>query len=59
VLCNGVITVLLGIAIWQQWPGSGLWVLGTFVGIDLIVNGVTWSVLAVGVRQGITQLTGR
>ena len=59
VLCNGVITVLLGIAIWQQWPGSGLWVLGTFVGIDLIVNGVTWSALAVGVRQGITQLTGR
>ena len=59
VLCNGLITVLLGIAIWQQWPGSGLWVLGTFVGIDLIVNGVTWSVLAVGVRQGITQLTGR
>ena len=59
VLCNGVITVLLGIAIWQQWPGSGLWVLGTFVGIDLIVNGVTWSVLAVGVGQGITLLTGR
>ena len=59
VLCNGIITTLLGIAIWQQWPGSSLWVLGTFVGIDLIVNGVTWSVLAVGVRQGITRLTGR
>jgi uncharacterized membrane protein HdeD (DUF308 family) len=59
VVCNGVITVLLGIAIWQQWPGSGLWVLGTFVGIDLIVNGATWSVLAVGVRQGIAQITGR
>jgi uncharacterized membrane protein HdeD (DUF308 family) len=59
VLFNGAITVLLGIAIWQQWPGSGLWVLGTFVGIDLIVNGVTWSVLAVGVRNGLARLTGR
>jgi uncharacterized membrane protein HdeD (DUF308 family) len=59
VLFNGVITVLLGIAIWQQWPASGLWVLGTFVGIDFIVNGATWSVLAVGVRNGLAQLTGR
>jgi uncharacterized membrane protein HdeD (DUF308 family) len=59
VLCNGIVTVLLGIAIWKQWPGSGLWVLGTFVGIDLIVNGVTWSVLAVGVRNGVARLSGR
>jgi uncharacterized membrane protein HdeD (DUF308 family) len=59
VLGNGIITVLLGITIWQQWPGSGLWVLGTFVGIDLIINGVTWSVLAAGVRNGLAQLTSR
>jgi uncharacterized membrane protein HdeD (DUF308 family) len=58
VLGNGIITVLLGISIWQQWPGSGLWVLGMFVGIDLIVNGVTWSALAIGVRNGVAQLTG-
>jgi uncharacterized membrane protein HdeD (DUF308 family) len=58
VLCNGIVTVLLGIAIWRQWPESGLWVLGMFVGIDLIVNGVTWSVLAVGVRNGVARLTG-
>ena len=30
-----------------------------FVGIDLIVNGVTWSMLAVGVRNGLALLTGR
>jgi uncharacterized membrane protein HdeD (DUF308 family) len=59
VLLNGVVTVLLGIAILQQWPVSGLWVLGTFVGIDLLMNGVTWSVLAVGVRNGAARGTGR
>jgi uncharacterized membrane protein HdeD (DUF308 family) len=59
VFLNGVITVLLGIAIFQQWPGSGLWVLGTFVGCDLIANGVTWAVMAVGVRNGVAQLSGR
>jgi uncharacterized membrane protein HdeD (DUF308 family) len=59
VLFNGIVTVLLGIAIWQQWPESGLWVLGLFVGIDFIMSGVTWSVLAVGVRSGLARLTGR
>jgi uncharacterized membrane protein HdeD (DUF308 family) len=59
VLFNGVVTVLLGVAIWRQWPESGLWVLGTLVGIELIVNGVTWSVLAVGARQGVARLTGQ
>jgi uncharacterized membrane protein HdeD (DUF308 family) len=59
VVCNGIVSVLLGIAIGQEWPESGLWALGMFVGIDLIVNGVTWSVSAVGVRNGLTRLTGR
>ena len=58
-LSNGIVTVLLGLAIWQQWPASGLWVLGLFVGIELIVNGVTWSVLAVGVRNGLAPSTGQ
>ena len=57
VLFNGIVTFILGILIWQQWPGSGLWVLGMFVGIDLIMNGVTWSVLAVGTRKGLALLT--
>jgi uncharacterized membrane protein HdeD (DUF308 family) len=59
VVVNGVVTMFLGIAILQQWPGSGLWVIGLFVGIDLIVNGVTWSVLAVGVRNAAASVTGR
>jgi uncharacterized membrane protein HdeD (DUF308 family) len=59
VLCNGVVTVLLGIAIWQHWPESGLWVLGLFVGVELVVNGLTWLILAVGVRSGLARLTGR
>jgi uncharacterized membrane protein HdeD (DUF308 family) len=47
---NGVVTVLLGLAIWLHWPSSGLWVVGTLVGIEVILNGVTWSALAVSWR---------
>src|SRR5262245_25589260 len=41
---SGVITLLLGIIIWRQWPVSGLWVIGTFVGIDMLFEG--WSLVA-------------
>jgi uncharacterized membrane protein HdeD (DUF308 family) len=42
-LLHGVINLILGISIWQQWPLDGLWVIGLFVGIDMIFNG--WSLV--------------
>jgi uncharacterized membrane protein HdeD (DUF308 family) len=59
VLLNGVITALLGLLILQQWPWTGLWVLGLFIGIDLVINGVCLSALAVNVRNGLVRLAGR
>ena len=43
VLFNGVISLLLGILIWRRWPVSGLWVIGLFVGIEMLLNG--WSLV--------------
>ena len=42
-LLSGVINVVLGVLIWQQWPYTGLWVIGLFVGIDMIFYG--WSLI--------------
>ena len=50
-LLNGVISVLLGVMILKQWPGSGLWVIGLFIGIELICNGWGWLMLALGLRN--------
>jgi uncharacterized membrane protein HdeD (DUF308 family) len=51
VLLNGGVTFLLGLLIYKQWPGSSLWVIGLFVGIDLIFNGWAWIMLSLGVRR--------
>ena len=45
-LLHGIINILLGISIWQSWPLSGLWVIGLFVGVDMIFNG--WSLIMLG-----------
>lgn len=54
---NGVIALLLGISIAQSWPVSGLWVIGMFVGVDLICNG--WSLVMLGIAaKGIAKSVG-
>jgi uncharacterized membrane protein HdeD (DUF308 family) len=39
---SGVVTLLLGVVVVAQWPISSLWVIGTFLGVDLIFAGATW-----------------
>ena len=48
---NGAISVLLGILVLAQWPVSGLWAIGLFVGIDLLFRGITWTAFAFGLRE--------
>src|SRR5512144_1135692 len=48
---NGVITLVLGILILAQWPVSGLWVIGLFLGIELIFYGGAWIALALRLRS--------
>ncbi len=47
---DGVITIALGLMILFQWPASGLWVIGLFLGIDLIFYGAGWIAIALGLR---------
>ncbi len=50
-LANGVITLVLGIMIWRQWPFSGTWVIGTFIGIEMLFSGWTWVILGLALRR--------
>ncbi|MBA3722699.1 MAG: DUF308 domain-containing protein [Parachlamydiaceae bacterium] len=53
VFFNGVITFILGIMIFSEWPISGLWVIGLFIGIDMILSGWSWVLLALTARPQV------
>jgi len=40
-LLNGIITLLLGGLIWFHWPSSSVWAIGTLVGVNLLMTGIT------------------
>jgi uncharacterized membrane protein HdeD (DUF308 family) len=46
---NGAITLLLGVLIWRKWPGDGLLVIGTLVGIEFLFSG--WSLVMLGLAM--------
>jgi uncharacterized membrane protein HdeD (DUF308 family) len=48
---NGVIATILGVLLLAQWPVSGLYAIGLFVGIDLIFYGCAWAALAIGLHK--------
>ncbi len=47
---DGIIAFVLGLLVLGQWPASGLWVIGLFIGIDLIFYGIAWIALALALR---------
>ncbi|MCC6271882.1 MAG: hypothetical protein IT572_00320, partial [Deltaproteobacteria bacterium] len=48
---GGLITLALGILLWQGWPATGLWFIGLYVGIDLIFHGWSWVMFALNARK--------
>jgi uncharacterized membrane protein HdeD (DUF308 family) len=49
-LASGIIDLILGVMIWQGWPASGLWVLGAFLGLNLVFRGINWIALGLALR---------
>jgi uncharacterized membrane protein HdeD (DUF308 family) len=50
-LVNGIVTLILGLIIWQQWQNLGLRIIGLFIGIDLIISGWTWVMVSLASRR--------
>lgn len=51
VAVSGILTIILGILIWQQWPASSLWAIGMLVGVDVLFTGWTWVMLALRAKR--------
>lgn len=50
-LLAGITAIILGVLIMIQWPISGLWVIGMFIAIEMIVNGWTYIFIGLSLRN--------
>ena len=51
ILLDGIVTLILGIMIWQRWPASSIWATGTLVGVSMVMTGVTRLMISVADRR--------
>ena len=50
-LAAGIAAVILGVMIFAKWPVSGLWAIGLFVSIDLLMQGISMITIALAAKQ--------
>jgi uncharacterized membrane protein HdeD (DUF308 family) len=50
-LLNAIVTVALAIMIWRRFPSSSVWVIGTLVGINLLMTGVSRLMMVGALRR--------
>ena len=48
---SGALTLLLGLVILSRWPVSSLYVLGLFLGADLVIAGAGWIGISLSLRE--------
>ena len=56
-LLNGIVALLLGGLIWAQWPSSSAWAIGTLVGVNLVVTGISRLMFGLAGRRLIKHAT--
>lgn len=42
---SGVISFILGVLLWAQWPYSAFWFIGFLVGLNFVFAGIAWSIM--------------
>jgi uncharacterized membrane protein HdeD (DUF308 family) len=50
-LLDGIVTLILGVLIYMQWPTSAAWAIGTLVGVSMIISGFTRVMVSFAMRK--------
>ncbi len=53
VLIDGIISLLLGLMIYMQWPSSSIWAIGILVGVSLMISGAARIGMTFAVRRAL------
>jgi uncharacterized membrane protein HdeD (DUF308 family) len=48
---SGLVSFVLGILIVSEWPMSAFWLIGLFVGIDILFSGISWICLSLAAKN--------
>lgn len=50
-LISGIVSILLGVVIMAEWPVSGLVIIGLFIAVELVINGISCVAIALTAKS--------
>jgi uncharacterized membrane protein HdeD (DUF308 family) len=53
---DGIVTLILAIMIWLNWPSSSAWALGLLVGFSMLFSGMTRLMISLAARRVVNQI---
>jgi len=56
-LFSGIAAIALGVLIWQNWPSDSAWMIGTLIGVNLLVCGLT-RLMAASALKRVASIAG-
>lgn len=56
VVASGVVTLIVGILIMLRWPVNSLWLLGIFLAVDLMFQGLSYIFYGLGLKRSPSQV---
>ena len=58
-LFNAIVTLILALLIWRTWPSDSEWVIGTLVGISMLLSGISRLIFSLAVRRDLARLKSK
>lgn len=55
-LFSGIVTIVLGILIWSEWPYNAPWILGLLIGVSFLFTGTWIAMLAWATRHVVAHI---
>lgn len=53
-MASGLLSLILVYLLWAQWPLAGAWAIGVFIGLDLVLSGISMIILSLATRRART-----
>lgn len=50
-LLNGLLTFLIGVVIYRNFPHGAIWIIGVLVGVEMLFHGWNWIMLSLAIRD--------
>ena len=56
IMLSGILSVILGLLIWSEWPAASFWVIGLLIGVEILTRGIELTMFPYIAKKEINEI---